>query len=202
MNRQDLVEELAQEREISERQKQRRRIGYQILIFLISFTLNFFNRLRQQYIMKWQGCQGEKLANATNECNDFKYSVTISAGIGFIFLGNIYDNIEKPRQVTVLLLVILSVISLVEAIFANELEDEKNGTQVDSNTKVALTLYQMSSVFEAGVSLACIVIIHNWFKESVLGTVSAIWFTAVYLQLIFAEKLYDGSNQQSIDNAA
>ena len=44
----------------------------------------------------------------------------ISSGIGFIFLGNIYDNIEKPRQVTTLLLVIISLITLVEAIFSDE----------------------------------------------------------------------------------
>lgn len=49
--------------------------------------------------------------------------MTISAGIGFIFLGNVYDNIEKPRQLTVVLLLILSLISLVEAIFINQLKD-------------------------------------------------------------------------------
>ncbi len=49
------------------------------------------------------------------------YSVTISAGIGFVFLGNIYDNVEKPRQVTAVLLIILSLISLVEAIFAGDI---------------------------------------------------------------------------------
>jgi len=49
------------------------------------------------------------------------YSVTISAGIGFVFLGNIYDNVEKPRQVTAVLLIILSLISLVEAIFAADI---------------------------------------------------------------------------------
>jgi hypothetical protein len=42
----------------------------------------------------------------------------------------------------------------------------------------------MSSVFEAGIALACIVIIHNWFKEAVLGTVTAVWFSVVYLQVI------------------
>ena len=72
-----------------------------------------------------------------NECNDFKYSVTISAGIGFIFLGNIYDNVEKPRQVTVLLLVILAVISLVEAIFSIS----PNATDTTSTSTVSLTLY-------------------------------------------------------------
>ena len=39
----------------------------------------------------------------------------------------------------------------------------------------------MSSVFEAGVTLACIVIIHNWFNEKILGTVCAFWLTAFYM---------------------
>jgi sugar phosphate permease len=112
-----------------------------------------------------------------NYCNDFQYSITISAGIGFIFLGNIYDNVERPRQVTVLLLIILAIISLIEALFA------LNSAQTATSTEVSLTLYQMSSVFEAGVSLACIVILHNWFKEEILGTVTSIWFAAIYAQI-------------------
>ena len=50
----------------------------------------------------------------------------------------------------------------------------------------------MSSVFEAGLTLACIVILHNWFKETVLGTVSAAWFTAYYFQTIMQDALYRG----------
>jgi sugar phosphate permease len=73
--------------------------------------------------------------------------------------------------------VILSVIALFEALFYNQ----STGEPDNNSLKVALTLYQMSSVFEAGVSLACIVIINNWFKENILGTVSALWATSIYL---------------------
>ena len=48
----------------------------------------------------------------------------------------------------------------------------------------------MSSVFEAGISLACIVIIHNWFKETILGTVCAGWLSAFYLQAIIQSAVY------------
>ena len=69
----------------------------------------------------WKGCS---LSQAPDQraiyCNDFQYSIMISSGIGFIFLGNIYDNVEKPRQVTTLLLVIISAITLIEAFFSNE----------------------------------------------------------------------------------
>lgn len=108
--------------------------------------------------------------------------MTISAGIGFVFLGNIYDNVEKPRQVTAVILLILALISLVEAIFANTLSQPVQ--PITTTDQVMMTLYQMSSVFEAGISLACIVIIHNWFKETVLGVVCAGWLSALYLQAI------------------
>jgi hypothetical protein len=49
----------------------------------------------------------------------------------------------------------------------------------------------MSSVFEAGIFLACIVIIHNWFKESVLGTITAIWYSIPFIQIILQEWIFN-----------
>jgi hypothetical protein len=98
----------------------------------------------------------------------------------------------------VVLLLILSLISLVEAIFISQLDIDNEDT-FKEQSRVALTLYQMSSVFEAGIALACIVIIHNWFKESVLGTFTAIWFSIMYLQIIMQIQIFE-SNQD--DKAA
>jgi hypothetical protein len=65
-------------------------------------------------------CGGnESVTFIDTECDSFRYSITISAGIGFIFLGNIYDNIDSPRRVTTALLCILALIALVEAIFSS-----------------------------------------------------------------------------------
>jgi hypothetical protein len=55
-----------------------------------------------------------------------------------VFLGNIYDNVEKPRQVTAVILLILSLISLVEAIFAVSLVNDPSSTTTD---QVVMTLY-------------------------------------------------------------
>jgi len=54
----------------------------------------------------------------------------------------------------------------------------------------------MSSVFEAGISLACIVIIHNWFKETILGTVCAGWLSALYLQAIIQSAIFKHQGSQ------
>ena len=69
--------------------------------------------------MKWRDCQPGSEGSQGTACNDFRYSIIISSGIGFIFLGNIYDNIEKPRQLTAILLLILSFTTLIEAIFSD-----------------------------------------------------------------------------------
>lgn len=61
----------------------------------------------------------------------------ISSGIGFIFLGNIYDNIQRPRQVTTLLLIVISIITLIEAIFSGEFYD----TDQRGSVSVSFTLF-------------------------------------------------------------
>ena len=122
----------------------RRRVSFQIFIFSIAFGLNFFNNLRQQYIYEVIGCFSDrcqwqtKIATETT-CDSFRYSITISGGIGYIFLGNIYDNVDSPRRVTAVLLMILSVIALVEAIFSapDFFSVQEDGT----TTQVVMTLY-------------------------------------------------------------
>lgn len=147
--------------------------------------------------MKWRDCQPGSDKSQSTQCNDFRYSIIISSGIGFIFLGNIYDNIEKPRQLTAILLLILSFTTLIEAIFSDQMTE-----QTQSKVQVALTLFQMSSVFEAGVSLACIVILHNWFKEEVLGTISAFWMSSYFLQVIFENTIYDAQHAKDLQSGS
>lgn len=97
-------------------------------MFVLCYTLNFFNRLREQFVNIWKGCSLTQTPDSAKAlyCNDFQYSIMISSGIGFIFLGNIYDNIEKPRQVTTLLLVIISTITLIEAFFSEEFKESSS----------------------------------------------------------------------------
>ena len=125
-----MVEELAQQKREETKQEQNRKTLYQALIFGIAYALSFCNNMRQQYIYECLGCRsGKCLVTAGLEgfgannvvgtaCDSFSYSITISAGIGFIFLGNVYDNIDSPRRVTTALLCTLAVIALVEAIFS------------------------------------------------------------------------------------
>jgi len=75
-------------------------------------------------------------------------------------------------------MVILCVTTLIEAIMTQTLNTKL--FSFDTLSKVTMTLYQLSSVFEAGVSVACLVTLHNWFNEKNLGVVTSIWFAALY----------------------
>jgi len=90
---------------------------YQGVIFAMAFIINFLNRLRNRFILDLYMCNIPENTTYIKNCQDFTYSVTISSAIGFIFIGNIYDNIEKPRQITVVFLIILSVIAFFQGLF-------------------------------------------------------------------------------------
>jgi len=53
---QDLVEALAEEKQMEKQNQNRRRIKYQTLIFTLCFIINCMNRLREQYIYRWAEC--------------------------------------------------------------------------------------------------------------------------------------------------
>ena len=193
MTNTDLVERMAEEKEKDKKKEKRRRRCYQGVVFAICYMLMFFNRIRERIIYIWKDCMATN-SNHSGLCNDFQYSIMISSGIGFIFLGNIYDNIEKPRQVTTLLLIVISIITLIEAIFSGEFA---SGEQQQIN--VSFTLFQMSSLFEAGITLVCIVILHNWFKEEILGTVTALWYSSYYLQEVVQQSIYNSLDEKTRD---
>ena len=57
----------------------------------------------------------------------------------------------------------------------------------------------MSSLFEAGITLVCIVILHNWFKEEILGTITALWYSSYYLQEVVQQSIYNSLNESTRD---
>lgn len=102
------------------------------------------------------------------------YSTNISSALGFILVGNCYDNLQRPRKVVFTLLICLTVLSLIEGIFV------RHDSEITERS--VFTLYQMSNVMEAGISVACIVTVHNWFEQRMIGIVSAILLSSVNMQ--------------------
>ena len=100
------------------------------------------------------GCEFNSVV--TLKCNNIMYSSNISSALGFMIIGNCYDNIQKPKSLVFYLLVSLSILSVIEGLFTNQIEE--------ISSRTVFTLYQMSNVMEAGISVACIVTVHNWFE--------------------------------------
>jgi hypothetical protein len=73
---------------------------YQALILLVAFAVNFFNKFRQEYVLLIQGCQSASLSNvvpnntSNSTCNSFEYSGAISGAVGFLCIGNLYDDVN------------------------------------------------------------------------------------------------------------
>jgi sugar phosphate permease len=153
---------------------------YQALILAVAFTLNYFNRWRQQYVLISQECT---MKTISLKCNNIQYSTNISSALGYILIGNIYDNLRNPRSVVFWLLTILSALSLIEAVFV--------APSNDISDRSVFTLYQMSNVMEAGISVACIVTVHNWFEQKMIGTASAIMLTSLNFQNVTQYAIYN-----------
>lgn len=65
----DLVEQLAQQKIIDEKKSNYRRKMYQALILLVAFTVNYFNKFRQEYVLLIQGCNNSFIGVASNATN-------------------------------------------------------------------------------------------------------------------------------------
>jgi hypothetical protein len=88
---------------------------YQALILLVGFILTYFNRWRTEYVMLFSGCEFDQ--PVTLKCNNLMYSSNISSALGYMIVGNCYDNIKNPKNLVFCLLACLSVLSLIEGIF-------------------------------------------------------------------------------------
>ncbi len=97
-----MADYIAEEKFTSRRKSQRRRIMWQIGIFLMALT-----------IMQLVSFRDNMVVNVVKEVPNSvsAMSVSIFQGIGFIILGNLYDNVRQPKLLTFKLLVILAILT-------------------------------------------------------------------------------------------
>ena len=70
---------------------------------MIAVFINFLIAYREQFILDQSELQPDSAIRlATNLCR----------GIGFIVIGNLYDNVQRPQRLTFLILVCLSIATL------------------------------------------------------------------------------------------
>lgn len=104
-------------------------------------------------------------------------TVNLFKGIGYLILGNLYDNVRVPKTLTFYLLLVLSVLTALCALVP---EDIARNISPDRDEKWDQLVTQMSSIrlFESGVSMACLIILFNWFPLKASAFVVALWQTS------------------------
>ena len=103
-------------------------------------------------------------------------AVGIFKGIGFIIIGNLYDNVRMPKRLTFYLLSALALLTALCAVVPAEVaRNEIVGDETDQEWNQLIV--QMSSIrmFESGVQMACMIILFNWFPLSISFLVVSLW---------------------------
>lgn len=95
----DLVQYMAEEKAKDKRAVRNRRIFWQIVIFMIAFLINVLITYREVFILD----QSELFPDS-----DIRLATNLCRGIGFIVLGNLYDNVSRPKRLTFMILLSLS----------------------------------------------------------------------------------------------
>jgi hypothetical protein len=94
---------MAEEKEEETKAIRNRRILWQIAVFMIAVFINFLIAYREQFILD----QSELYPDS-----DIRLATNLCRGIGFIVIGNLYDNVPRPQRLTFLILVCLSIATL------------------------------------------------------------------------------------------
>lgn len=89
-------------------------------------------------------------------------------------------------MVTACLILVLSLLSMIEAIYLGPNQ---------ANYPASVSLFEMKSVLSSGLLLVCVLILHNWFKR--IGIVCAIWMSSIYLQLLIQLANYKSDSNKT-----
>lgn len=98
-NEKDLVHYLAEEKAKDRRAVIRRRVLWQTCTFLIALLINVLVTFREQFVI-------DKTEIAPD--SDLRFATNLSKGIGFIIIGNLYDNVPRPKRLTFVILLCLA----------------------------------------------------------------------------------------------
>lgn len=176
----DLQEYIAEENQQRRIKIERRTALWQLTIFLFAFAVNQLISFRDHVVI-----------NMDQETPDSVVLVTINLfrGIGYLIIGNLYDNVRVPQTLTFKLLIILALLTSLCALIPEEFA---RGTAPEDYEKYGQLVTQMSSVrlFESGVQMACLIILFNWFPLRLSGFVVSIW-QASYLIIPLSQFAFD-----------
>ena len=95
---------------------------YQALILVAVCATNYLNSFMEKYLVGLQICfsssEEDTLPSIRKQCLHEEISVVVASGIGFVFFGNIYDNFEQSRTISIGVFTILAIFTLLMAVLA------------------------------------------------------------------------------------
>lgn len=93
------MEFIAEEKDLNKQEIRRRKQMWQTCIFLMAFFITFLISFRDSFVYTITGPLPDSPEN---------YSINICRGVGFLMIGNFYDNVLMPKRLTTVLLVVLA----------------------------------------------------------------------------------------------
>jgi len=87
----------------------RRRILWQLTIFGIALAINILIAYRERFILD---------DNERKPDSDIRLATNLCRGIGFIVIGNLYDNVTRPKRLTFIVLLCLSASTMLVSLVA------------------------------------------------------------------------------------
>lgn len=91
---------MAEEKAKDSRAIRNRRVFWQATIFMIAFWINMLITYREKFILD---------SSELYPDSDLRLATNLCRGIGYIVIGNLYDNVPRPKRLTFIILACLSV---------------------------------------------------------------------------------------------
>lgn len=103
---------MAEEHALSKRQVVKRRVLWQIAIFMIAMSINVIIAYREVFVLD---------SSESTPDSDLNLATNLCKGIGYIVIGNLYDNVPRPKRLTFIILLCLALATGLVIIKLNKL---------------------------------------------------------------------------------
>lgn len=100
-NHKDIADYIAEEKITQDRKSDRKRVLWQVSIFAMCFTVMQLITWRDHVVID---------VDKERPNSIMSMAVTIFQGIGFLVIGNLYDNVRIPKRLTFFLLMLLALL--------------------------------------------------------------------------------------------
>lgn len=139
---------------------------------MIAFFINLLITFREKYILDSSELQPD---------SDMRLATNLCKGIGYIVIGNLYDNVPRPKRLTCLILLFLAIATALGGIPSTGGDTAQQQLHDIDDQQIIKFQDASQYAFESGILMACLIILHNWFPTEIRGFIVALWLASVQL---------------------